>query len=100
VNRTEEARQEMANTEQSKAQLERRAFLLKAGRFAAYTPPAMMILMSPGKYAIAKSGGANPKSGGGKPTSAGCNNGVGNGSDCLPPGLAKNGKLHLDNDDH
>ena len=82
----------MANTEQSKAQLERRAFLLKAGRFAAYTPPAMMILMSPGKHAIAKSGG-------GKPKSAGCNNGVGNGSDCLPPGLAKNGKLHLDNDD-
>ncbi len=29
-----------------------------------------------------------------------CNNGVGNGADCLPPGLEKNGKLFLDNDDH
>jgi hypothetical protein len=28
-----------------------------------------------------------------------CNNGVGNGSDCLPPGLQKNGKNYLDNDD-
>ena len=28
-----------------------------------------------------------------------CNNGVGNGSDCLPPGLQKNGKSFLDNDD-
>lgn len=28
-----------------------------------------------------------------------CNNGVGNGSDCLPPGLQKNGKDFLDNDD-
>lgn len=29
-----------------------------------------------------------------------CNNGVGNGSDCLPPGLQKNGKDYLDNDDN
>ena len=29
-----------------------------------------------------------------------CNNGVGNGSDCLPPGLQKNGKSFLDNDDN
>ena len=28
-----------------------------------------------------------------------CNNGVGNGSDCLPPGLEQNGKIFLDNDD-
>jgi hypothetical protein len=28
-----------------------------------------------------------------------CNNGIGNGSDCLPPGLEKNGKKYLDNDD-
>jgi hypothetical protein len=27
------------------------------------------------------------------------NNGVGNGPDCLPPGLEKNGKTFLDNDD-
>lgn len=29
-----------------------------------------------------------------------CNNGVGNGPDCLPPGIDKNGKFFLDNDDH
>ena len=29
----------------------------------------------------------------------GCNNGVGNGGDCLPPGLEKNGKTFLYNDD-
>ena len=28
------------------------------------------------------------------------NNGVGNGPDCLPPGLKKNGKSFLDNDDN
>jgi hypothetical protein len=28
-----------------------------------------------------------------------CNNGVGNGPDCLPPGIQQNGMLHLDNDD-
>ena len=28
-----------------------------------------------------------------------CNNGVGNGGDCLPPGLEKNEKTFLDNDD-
>ncbi|MBK9132318.1 MAG: hypothetical protein IPM20_11870 [Gammaproteobacteria bacterium] len=28
-----------------------------------------------------------------------CNNGVGNGPDCLPPGIEKNGKHYLDNDD-
>lgn len=28
-----------------------------------------------------------------------CNNGVGNGPDCLPPGIDKNGKHYLDNDD-
>lgn len=30
---------------------------------------------------------------------AGCNNGVGNGQDCLPPGLQNNGRSDLDNDD-
>jgi len=29
----------------------------------------------------------------------GCNNGVGNGPDCLPPGLQNNDKDFLDNDD-
>lgn len=28
-----------------------------------------------------------------------CNNGVGNGADCLPPGLERNGRTDLDNDD-
>ncbi len=31
--------------------------------------------------------------------SRGCNNGVGNGSDCLPNGLENNGRDDLDNDD-
>jgi len=52
----------------------RRKFLERAGRFAVYTPPAMMILMTPSAEAIAKSG---------------CNNGVGNGPDCLPPGCRR-----------
>jgi hypothetical protein len=29
-----------------------------------------------------------------------CNNGVGNGPDCLPPGLEQNGRGDLDNDDN
>jgi hypothetical protein len=62
----------------------RRDFLKKAGKVAVYTPPAMMALSYPSLEAIAKSG---------------CNNGVGNGSDCLPPGIEKNEKLFLDNDD-
>ena len=28
-----------------------------------------------------------------------CNNGVGNGPDCLPPGIQQNEKVFLDNDD-
>ena len=35
----------------------RREFLKKAGRFAAYTPPAMMMLMKPSHASIQKSGG-------------------------------------------
>jgi hypothetical protein len=64
----------------------RREFLKAAGRLAVYTTPTMIFLMKPGKNAIAKS--------------PGCNNGVGNGGDCLPPGLEQNGKGSLlDNDD-
>ena len=33
----------------------RRDFLKKAGKFAAYTPPAMMLLMYPSRDAISKS---------------------------------------------
>ncbi|HUF71399.1 MAG TPA: hypothetical protein VMR74_00725 [Gammaproteobacteria bacterium] len=62
----------------------RREFLKKAGKVAVYTPPAMLAVAYPSLEAIARSG---------------CNNGVGNGPDCLPPGLEKNGKDFLDNDD-
>jgi len=66
----------------------RREFMKTAGRLAVYTAPAMVVLMKPSREAIAASG-------------AGCNNGVGNGPDCLPPGLEKNGKGGiLDNDDN
>lgn len=34
----------------------RREFLKKAGRFAAYTPPAMMLLVKPSHATIRKSG--------------------------------------------
>ena len=62
----------------------RRNFLKTAGKIAVYTPPAMMALANPSLEAIARSG---------------CNNGVGNGADCLPPGLQNNEKFFLDNDD-
>ena len=62
----------------------RRKFLKSAGKLAAYTPPAMVLLMQPAKDVFARSGG--------RPNMSGCNNGVGNGPDCLPPGLEKNGK--------
>ncbi len=38
----------------------RRDFLRKAGRFAIYTPPAMMLLMRPSSARIAHSGGDQP----------------------------------------
>lgn len=40
-----------ADTEQS-----RRDFLKKAGKFAVYTPPAIMLMMQPSRNAIAYSG--------------------------------------------
>jgi hypothetical protein len=64
----------------------RREFMKAAGKLAVYTAPAMLVLMKPSREAIAKSG---------------CNNGVGNSTDCLPPGLENNGKGgFLDNDDN
>ena len=63
----------------------RRKFLKQAGKVAAYVPPTMIALSTPSLKAIAQSGG--------------CNNGVGNDSDCLPNGIAQNGKTFLDNDD-
>jgi len=43
----------------------RRAFLKKAGKFAVYTPPAMMLLMHPSANAVMKSaiGGCDDKYG-------------------------------------
>jgi hypothetical protein len=43
-------------------EVSRRNFLKEAGKFAAYTPPAMLVLMRPSANAIAGSPG-----GGGKP---------------------------------
>jgi len=63
----------------------RRKFLKTATKVAIYTPPAMMAISMPSLEAIAKSA---------------CNNGVGNGGDCLPPGLENNGRYDLDNDDN
>ena len=39
----------------------RRAFLKQAGKFAAYTPPTVMLLMHPGRASIAASGGISPR---------------------------------------
>jgi hypothetical protein len=39
------------------ADQKRRGFLKKAGKFAAYTPPAILLLMNPSLQAFAKSGG-------------------------------------------
>jgi len=66
-------------------QRSRRSFLAVTGKAAVYTPPVMLGLSLPSLEAIAKS--------------ANCNNGVGNGADCLPPGLVNNGRGDLDNDD-
>ncbi len=57
----------------------RRKFLTNCGKLAATVPPAMTVLLSTSlsSPAIAMSAG-NPKEN--------CNNGVGNGPDCQPPG--------------
>ena len=59
----------------------RRDFIKKS----AFVVPAIITLQS--MPALASSG-------------SGCNNGVGNGPDCLPPGIQQNGKHFLDNDDN
>jgi hypothetical protein len=86
--------EERENSTLNEIEESRREFMKAAGRFAVYTPPALLVLMKPSREAIARSAGL-PE------VPAGCNNGVGNGPDCLPPGLEKNGKGGiLDNDDH
>jgi hypothetical protein len=68
----------------------RRSFLKIAAKTAVYTPPAMMALAAPSREALARSA---------RPVVLRGNNGVGNYGDTLPPGLQKNGKDYLNNDD-
>lgn len=63
----------------------RRGFLRKA----AYVPPLVATMSVLPRVAAAGSHEVKLK----------CDNGVGNDSDCLPPGLVKNEKSFLDNDD-
>jgi len=58
----------------------RRNFLKTAGKFAVYTPPAVMMLMKPGYARMNKSMTGRPHHG---------NNGIGNGLDPQPPGNPK-----------
>ena len=61
------------------AEQDRRAFLVKAGKFAAVVPPAMTMILSTtmNSPAIAQSAASTVPKG---------NNGVGNGEDPQPPG--------------
>jgi hypothetical protein len=62
-----------AQSDLSDTQRERREFMEKAGKLAAYTPPIMLGLLLPGQHAIASgtqsestgSGGGSTGSGGG-----------------------------------
>jgi hypothetical protein len=51
--KTDEATKEIQLPDQET----RREFLIKAGKVAIYTPPAVMLLMHPSKDALAQSGG-------------------------------------------
>jgi hypothetical protein len=63
-------------TRERSVQESRRNFLKTAGRFAVYTPPAVMLLMKPSFADTVGSAVARPKG----------NNGLGNGFDGQPPG--------------
>lgn len=67
---------------QAESEKSRRDFLKKAGKFAVYTPPAVMVLMKP-SYAYMS------KSMVGRPNIQHGNNGIGNGFDSQPPGNPK-----------
>ena len=69
----------------NKSGTSRRDFIKKT----AYAVPAVLTLSAAPAFATS-----------GSPHKYKCNNGVGNGPDCLPPGIEKNGKTYLDNDDH
>lgn len=60
----------------------RRNFLKTAGKFAVYTPPAVMMLMKPGYARMNKSMTGRPHHHHG-------DNGIGNGMDGQPPGHPK-----------
>jgi len=60
----------------------RRSFLKTAGKFAVYTPPAVMMLMKPGYARMNKSMT-------GRPHHYHRDNGIGNGLDGQPPGHPK-----------
>lgn len=65
----------------------RRNFLKRAGTLAAYTPPAMIVLLQPSQSVFARSGGI-----------ANCNNGLGQLiNDCQPKGLINKPELWNDN---
>jgi hypothetical protein len=53
--KTDEASKEIQLADQET----RREFLIKAGKVAIYTPPAVMLLMHPSKDALAQSGNGN-----------------------------------------
>ena len=57
--KTDEAKKELQLADQET----RREFLIKAGKVAIYTPPAVMLLMHPSKDALAQSGGDGSVSG-------------------------------------
>ena len=74
------------NPEEAVAQA-RRNFLKTAGKFAVYTPPAVMMLMKPGYARMNKSMTGRPHHHHG-------NNGIGNGLDPQPRGNPKPNDTH------
>ena len=61
---------------------DRRAFLAKAGKIAVVVPPAMTVLLSTSMSSSAIAASASLRG----------NNGLGNGGDGPPPGIARQGK--------
>ena len=57
--------EEIADDGQSETEQSRRDFLKKAGKFAVYTPPAVMLLMKPSYATLSKSYCGRPQGGGG-----------------------------------
>lgn len=55
--------EEIADDCKSEAEQSRRAFLKKAGKFAIYTPPVVMLLMNPSYACLNKSYCGRPRGG-------------------------------------